>query len=241
MSTSSSLSPHPNLLLAALPPEDYQRLAPHFKVKEMVLEQMIFEAGEPIEYVYFPHCSMISLVAFLIDGSTVEAGLIGKEGMAGVQSILGGNALPYQALVQVPGAATELPVDCLKAEFERGGALQKILLRYVQALLVQTAQSAVCNRMHSLETRLVRWLLSVQDGTGLDELPLTQESIAQMLGVRRAGVTVAAIALQDSGLIQYHRGRITIVNREKLEARACECYKIIQNAFDQLLGQWCNF
>jgi CRP-like cAMP-binding protein len=237
MSTSSNLSPHPNLLLAALPLEDYQRLTPHFKVKEMVLGQMIFEAGEPIEYVYFPHRAMISLVAFLIDGSTVETGLIGKEGMAGIQSILGGNALPYRALVQVPGAVTQLPVDCLKAEFERGGALQKILLRYMQVLLVQTAQSAVCNRMHSLGARLVRCLLSVQDGTGLDELPLTQESIAQMLGVRRAGVTMAAIALQESGLIQYHRGTITIVNREKLEARACGCHMIIQDTFDQLLGQ----
>lgn len=237
MANFPSLSPHPNLLLAALPPEDYQRLVPYFKLKEMVLEQMIFEAGEPIKYVYFPHRSIISLVAFLIDGSTVEVGLIGKEGMAGVQSILGRNALPYKALVQVPGVATQLSVDCLKAEFERGGALQKILLHYVQALLVQIAQSAVCNRMHSIENRLVRWLLSVQDRTELDELPLTQELIAQMLGVRRAGVTIAAIALQQSGLIEYHRGRITIVNREKLEARACECHKIVQDAFDELLRQ----
>lgn len=158
--------------------------------------------------------------------------------MAGVQSILGEDTLPYQALVQVPGVATQLPVTCLKAEFTRGGALQKLLLRYVQALLVQIVQAAVCHRVHSLETRLVRWLLSVQDGAELDELPLTQEFMAQMLGVRRAGVTMAAIALQKSGLIQYHRGRITIVNREKLETRACECYEIVQTAFDQLLGQW---
>lgn len=152
MSTSLSLSTHPNLLLAALPPEDYQRLMPYLNVKEMTSEQVIFRAGEPIKYVYFPHRSMISLVAFLSDGSTVEVGLIGKEGMAGIQSILGKGTLPYQALVQVPGTATQLPVDCLKAEFERGGALQKLLLRYVQALLVQSSQSAVCNRVHSLET-----------------------------------------------------------------------------------------
>ena len=238
MSIPSGLSTHPNWLLAALPLEDYQHLVPYFKVKEMALGQVIFEVDEPIEYVYFPHRSMISLVALLMDGASVEVGLIGKEGMVGVQSILDRNTLPYQAVVQVPGVATQLPVDRLKAEFERGGALQKMLLRYVQALLIQTAQSSVCNRVHSIETRLARWLLSVQDGSERNELPLTQEFIAQMLGVRRAGVTVAAIALQRSGLIQYRRGAITIVNREKLEARACECHKVIQGAFNQLLGQW---
>jgi hypothetical protein len=161
----------------------------------------------------------------------------GKEGMVGMQALLGGNTMPNQAFVQVPGQATRIRTEHLQVEFDRGGALQKLLLRYVQALYTQVSQTAACNRLHTIEARLARWLLLVRYSLEADEIPLTQEYISQMLGTRRAGVTEAASDLQKAGLIRYRRGRITILDPADLEAVACECYQVVRDEFDRLLGE----
>ncbi|TAF08632.1 MAG: Crp/Fnr family transcriptional regulator [Nostocales cyanobacterium] len=168
------------------------------------------------------------------NGSTVEAGLVSNEGMVGIPIILGDNIAPLTTMVRVPDSALRLCADILLAEFDRGGSLQKLLLRYVKSVYIEIAQSAACNRLHSLEERLARWLLTVSDRLQLDEFPLTQEFISHMLGVRRAGVTVAAHTLSKAGMINYHRGHIQILNREALETTACECYRVIKNEFAQL-------
>lgn len=224
-----------NLLLAALPTDEYQRLLPHLELVSLPLRQVLSNPGEPIEFVCFPHQSIISLVTILEDGSTVEAGLVGKEGMFGVQAFLGGDSTPHQAIVQVAGEAMRMSAAQLKIEFQRGGKLQSLLLRYVQALFTQVSQGAACHRLHTVEERLARWLLMVSDRLEPDQLPLTQEFIAQMLGTRRAGVTVAAGMLQQAGLIRYRRGEITILDRQNLEAASCECYKVVSNEFERLL------
>lgn len=225
-----------NCLLAALPTEDYQRLSSHLETVELSLHQILYEQGEPIEYVYFPEQAIVSLVTVMEDGTTMEVSLIGKEGMVGIAAILGGYTTTTQAIVQVAARALRMSANALRTEFNRGGALQKLLLRYTQFLLAQVSQTAICNRLHPLEERFARWLLLVQDSIQSDELPLTQEFVAQMLGVRRSGITVAAGTLRQSGIIYYTRGRITVLNRRKLEATACECYRAIQNEYDVLLG-----
>ncbi|MBW4509090.1 MAG: Crp/Fnr family transcriptional regulator [Scytonematopsis contorta HA4267-MV1] len=226
-----------NQLLAALPIEEYQNLAPHLESVELPLRQVLHEAGEPIEYVYFPTEAMISLVSIMKDGSTVEVALIGKEGMVGIPVILGGNSTTSQAVVQVAGRGLRLQANILKAQFQLGGQLHYLLLRYIQALFTQISQGAVCNRLHNLEERLARWLLSVQDCLQMQEFPMTQEHIAQMLGSRRSGVTVAAGMLQHAGIISYRRGRINILSRERLEATSCECYGIIKAEIARLLNK----
>lgn len=227
---------HPkNKLLAALAPSEYERLVPHLQVVPLSNQQVIYEDGEPIKYAYFPHQAIISLVIIMDDGSTVEAALVSQEGMAGISIILGDNISSLQAIVQVPGDGMRIDADVLKAEFDRGGSLQRLLLRYVQAVFSELAQGSACNRVHSLEKRLARWLLKVSDRVASKKFPLTQEFIAQMLGVRRSGVTVAASALSQLGIISYQRGHITILDIEALEATSCECYRVVKDNFTRLL------
>jgi CRP-like cAMP-binding protein len=225
-----------NQLLAALSTEKYQRLIPYLELVKLPLRQVLHEPGEKIEYVYFPTDAMISLVSIMQDGSTVEVALVGKEGMVGIPVILGGNFTITQAVVQIAGSALRMEANVLKIEFDCPGELQCLLLCYVQALFTQVSQSAACNRLHSVEERLARWLLTVQDCLQTSEFPMTQEYIAQMLGSRRSGVTVAAGTLQQAGIISYRRGKIKILNQEDLENTACECYGIIKAEASRLLG-----
>ena len=225
-----------NQILAALPPSEYLRIATHLKPVELTSGQIISEPDEPIDKIYFPQHAMISLVSIMMNGSTTEIGLIGNEGMVGLAAILGGVSTTSRSIVQVSGSALQVPANIIRQEFLRGNKLHQILLLYIQASITQISQSAACNRQHKIEERLARWLLSVQDCVLKDELPLTQEFIANMLGTRRSGVTVAASILQKAGTISYRRGRIKIIRQEALENMACECYKIIQNEFIRLLG-----
>ncbi len=251
MSVNNPLIHPQNHLLAALPVAEYQRLIPHLQVVPLSNQQVIYEVAEPIKYAYFPHQAVISLVITMDDGSTVEAALVGQEGMAGIPMLLGDKISPLQAVAQVPGDSMRIDADVLKTEFDRGGYLQRLLLRYVQAVFSELAQGSACNRVHSLEKRLARWLLKVSDRIGSKDFPLTQEFsdrigskdfpltqefIAQMLGVRRSGVTVAANALSRSGIISYKRGHITILDIEALEATSCECYRVVKDNFTRLLG-----
>ncbi|MDZ8053211.1 MAG: Crp/Fnr family transcriptional regulator [Aulosira sp. ZfuVER01] len=225
-----------NKLLAALPCAEYERLVPHLHLVPLANRQVIYEVGEAIAYVYFPNRAIISLLTMMNDGSTVEIALVGDEGMAGIPVILGDNISSIQAIVQVPGDGMRINADVLKTEFDRGGYLQSLLLRYVQAVLMELSQGVACNSRHTLEKRFARWLLKVSDRIGSQEFPLTQEFMAQMLGVRRSGVTVAAGIFSQSGIIKYHRGHITILDREALEATSCECYRIVKDEFTRLLG-----
>jgi CRP-like cAMP-binding protein len=236
MSEPEILNKPKNHLLAALPDEDYQRLLPHLEEVQLPLRKVLYEPGETPSAVYFPNHAMVSLVATMEDGATVEVGLVGIEGVIGLPIVLGGRATVYQAIVQLPGTGVKLDADVFRAEFERGECLQRLVLLYTQALLTQVSQNAVCNRLHTIDERLARWLLSVQDSLEADELPLTQEFISQMLGTRRASVTVSAGSLQEQGVISYSRGKITILNRERLRGKSCECYNVIRSEFDRLLG-----
>ena len=234
MSASQTSALPENRLLAALPAADYQRLQPHLELMTLPLRQVIYEAGDPIDDVYFPRSAVISLVATLEDCSTMEAGLVGQEGMTGIPVLLGGMTKAHRAFVQVAGEAWRLKAPVLQTEFDRGGALQKLLLRYFQALFTQVAQTGVCNRFHTTEERLARWLLLVSDCVQSETFALTQEFIAQMIGVRRAGVTVAAGALSQAGLVRYTRGQIKIVDRQGLEDFSCECYSVVREEFSWL-------
>ncbi|QLE51225.1 Crp/Fnr family transcriptional regulator [Nostoc sp. C057] len=225
-----------NNLLAALPDSDYERLAPHLKLVSLSNRQILHEAGEPIAQVYFPNKAVVSIITTMEDGSTVEAGLVSNEGMVGIPVILGDSITTTTALVQIPDSAMQMDANIFRSEFNRGTALQNLLLRYVQGVYTQIAQGSACNRLHKLESRLARWLLTVSDRLESEEFPLTQEFISQMLGVRRAGVTEAANILSEAGIITYHRGQINILNREALEKTSCECYQIIENEYIRLLG-----
>lgn len=227
-----------NRLLAALPSDVYQRLQPYLEPVSLSAQQVLYDVDEPISHVYFPHRAVVSLINLMEDGSTIEVGLVGREGMVGVSSILGGTNRAHRAFVQIPDSAMRLRAEVLKAEFDQGGPLQVLLLRYIQALLTQVSQSAACNRFHTIEERLARQLLLIQDALQCNEFPLTQEFIAQMLGARRSGVTVAAGALNQAGMIRYTRGKITVLNREGLEATSCECYRLIQDEFARLLNDY---
>ncbi|MGD1913650.1 MAG: Crp/Fnr family transcriptional regulator [Rivularia sp. (in: cyanobacteria)] len=224
-----------NQLLGALPLEEYQRLVPHLENIYLMSGEVLCEPGETMTEVYFPTLAMISLVSIMENGSTTEVGLIGKEGMVGLPVFLGGHSTTSRAIVQIEGTAIKLNAKVLKSEFNRGGELQKILLLYTQALFTQASQNAACNRQHNIEARLARWLLTAQDCVVDSELHLTQEFISQMLGTRRSGVTVAAGILQQAGIIRYTRGKISILDREALEATACECYHVIKNEYIRLL------
>lgn len=225
-----------NQILAALPKSEYQIIAPHLKLVNLTSGDIISQPNQSITEIYFPQRAVISLVSIMMDGSTTEIGLIGNEGMVGLPAILGGNFTISRSIVQVSGSALQVPAEMIQQEFLRGGKLQQILLLYIQASLTQVSQSAACNRQHRIEERLARWLLSVRDCVLQDELCLTQEFIANMLGTRRSGVTVAAGILQQAGIIRYSRGKIVILDREALEDTSCECYRIIRKEFIRLLG-----
>lgn len=224
-----------NQLLAALPTEEYHRLLTHLEIVSLSRRQILHEINEPITYVYFPTQALASMVSLMEDGATIEVGVVGKDGMVGLPICWGGNSATTQAIVQIPGEALRMTADRLKAEFDRHEALYRLILLYTQNLFTQVAQTAACNRRHNVEQRLARWLLSIEDRVPGEQLLLTQEFIAQMLGIRRSGVTVAATALQQAGTIRYSRGKIAIVDREKLRSAACECYNVVKNESDRLM------
>ncbi len=240
MSISKGSESRQNQLLAALPETEYQRLVPNLELVSLPLHKVIYEPGEPITHVYFPHQALVSLVSLMEDGSTVEVGLVGNEGMVGLPVIWGGDTTTTKAFVQIADSGSRMKASLLKIEFDRGDQLQTLLLRYMQALHTQISQLAACNRLHMIEGRLARWLLSVHDRMQKDEFPLTQEFIGQMLGTRRAGVSEAAGVLSQAGMIRYTRGKITILDRPKLEATACECYGLVKSEFTRLLSPECN-
>jgi CRP-like cAMP-binding protein len=229
--------PVENRLLAALPREEYERLVPHLERVSFELGEVIYESGESMDHVYFPTTSIVSLLYLMEDGSSAEMGLAGNEGVVGIALFMGGDTMPNRAVVQSAGGALRLKANALKSEFALGSQFQRLLLRYTQALITQISQTAVCNRLHSVEQQLCRWLLLSHDRVKADDLVMTQELIADMLGVRREGVTVAAGRLQDDGAISYIRGHIKILDRPKLESIVCECYKVVKDEFDRLLGK----
>jgi CRP-like cAMP-binding protein len=224
-----------NRLLAALPAELYERLRPELELVPLKLGASVYEAGSKLSYVYLPTTAIVSLLYVMKDGASAEIAVVGNEGLVGIALFMGGETTPSRAVVQSAGHAFRLRAQVLKREFEAGGALQHLLLRYTQALITQMAQTAVCNRHHSVEQQLCRWLLLSADRLPTAELKMTQELIANMLGVRREGVNQAAGALQDTGLIRYRRGHITILDRQGLEKRVCECYAVVKREFERLL------
>ena len=228
-------NPHKNHLLDALPASDYERVASHLELIPMSLGDVLYESGAKLRYVYFPTTCIISLLYVMEDGASAEIAIVGNEGILGISLFMGGNTTPSRAVVQSAGHAFRLKADLLSNAFERYGPTLHLLLRYTQALITQMAQTAVCNRHHSVDQQLCRWLLLSLDRLASNELSMTQELIANMLGVRREGVTEAAGNLQDAGLIRYHRGRITVINRAAVEARCCECYQVVKAEFDRIL------
>ena len=224
-----------NALLAALPASESERLYPHLELIPLPLGGVLYESGDQLQYVYFPVASIVSLLYVMADGASAEIAVVGNEGIIGIALFMGGETMPNRAVVQSAGYAYRLKGQLLKEEFNRAGELQHLLLRYTQALLTQMSQTAVCNRHHSVDQQLCRWLLLSLDRLPSNELTMTQELIANMLGVRREGVTEAAGKLQSAGLIHYSRGHITVLDRPRLEARACECYQVVKTEFDRLL------
>jgi CRP-like cAMP-binding protein len=228
--------PTKNGLLAALPREDYELILPHLEHVSFKLGEVVYEPGREMEHIFFPTTAIISMLYTMENGSSAEMGMAGNEGLVGVALFMGGNTMPNRAVVQRAGGAVRMEAKVLQEEFARGGAFQRLLLRYTQALLTQMSQTAVCNRLHAIEQQLCRWLLLSHDRLDSDELVMTQELIANMLGVRREGVTAAAGRLQEQGLISYVRGRIRILDRRGLEATVCECYKVVKEEYERLLG-----
>ena len=231
----ATTTPKQNHLLAALPSADYKRLLPELEHVRLPLGQALYESGDGQAYAYFPTDSIVSLLLVMRNGASAEIAVVGNDGVVGIALFMGGETTPSRAVVQSAGSAYRLNDNLLKTEFERGGVLQHLLLRYTQALITQMAQTAVCNRHHAVEQQLCRWLLLSLDRLHSSELIMTQELIANMLGVRREGVTQAAGNLQAAGLIHYSRGRITVLDRPKLEARVCECYAVVKRESDRLL------
>jgi CRP-like cAMP-binding protein len=214
---------------------DYERIAPHLELVRMSLGDVLYESGGRLRHVYFPTTSIVSLLYVMEDGASAEIAIVGNEGILGISLFMGGDTTPSRAVVQSAGEGYRLRASMIKAEFERFGPTMNLLLRYTQALITQMAQTAVCNRHHSIDQQLCRWLLLSLDRLSSSQLVMTQELIANMLGVRREGVTVAAGNLQSAGLIRYQRGKITVLDRPALEARCCECYKVVKTEFDRLL------
>ena len=237
-SSTKSQNPLENGLLAALPKEVYKHLLPHLEPVTFSLGDVIYESGGQITHVYFPTSSIVSLLYLMANGATAEIGVVGYEGVVGIALFLGGDTTPNRAVVQSAGNAYKMKAQSLRAEFERGGELQLLLLRYTQALFTQISQTAVCNRLHTIEQQLCRWLLLSHDRLRSDQLVMTQDLISNMLGVRREGITLAARQLKDRGLISYVRGTITLVDRTGLEAAVCECYRVVKTEYDRLLGQY---
>ena len=233
---SAKHNPKQNRLLAALPSADYERLLPDLELIPLPLGWAVYEAGGTLGYVYFPTTSIVSLLYVMEDGASAEIAITGFDGLVGIALFMGGESTPSRAVVQSAGFGYRLRASVLKREFNLGGELHRLALRYTQALITQMAQTAVCNRHHSLEQQLCRWLLLSLDRLSSNELNMTQELIASMLGVRREGVTEAAGLLQRAGLIQYSRGHITVLDRPKLEQRVCECYAVVKREMDRLLN-----
>jgi CRP-like cAMP-binding protein len=229
-------SPNQNHLLAALPIAEFERLAPHLELVAMPLGEVLYESGGQLRHVYFPTTSIVSLLYVMENGASAEIAVVGNEGLLGVSLFMGGETTPSRAVVQSSGHAYRLPGQVLKDEFNRAGPLLRLLLRYTQALITQMSQTAVCNRHHSVEQQLCRWLLLSLDRLPTNTLTMTQELISNMLGVRREGVTEAARKLQAAGLIRYSRGRIEVLDRPGLERTVCECYRVVKLEFDRLLG-----
>jgi CRP-like cAMP-binding protein len=229
-------SPHQNHLLDALPVADYDRLTAHAELIPMSLGGVLYEPGVKLGHVYFPTTAIISLLYVMENGASAEIAVVGNEGILGISLFMGGDTTPSRAIVQSAGHGFRVKADLLKTEFARFGATMRLLLRYTQALITQMSQTAVCNRHHSIDQQLCRWLLLSMDRLSGNELNMTQELIGNMLGVRREGVTEAAGKLQDAGLIQYSRGRITVLDRKGLEERSCECYQVVKTETDRLLS-----
>lgn len=225
-----------NRLLAGLPPDDFALLAGSLQPVALELEQVLQLPDELITAVHFPESGMVSMIAALEDGGLQEVGIVGSEGMVGLAVVLGADRSPIEALVQAGGTALLAPAVALRAAFDRSPAVRSALLRYMHAFHLQVAQTAACNGRHAVEERLARWLLMAHDRAGGDRFPMTQEFLAMMLGVRRAGVSVAAGILQRAGVIGYARGSITVVDRAGLEAASCDCYRAVRREFERLLG-----
>ncbi len=231
-------NPRQNHLLAALSAEDFERLLPDLELVALPLGWAVYEAGGPQGYIYFPITSIVSLLYVMEDGASAEIAVSGNDGLVGIALFMGGESTPSRAVVQSAGYGYRLKASVMKKEFALGGQLQHLALRYTQALITQMSQTAVCNRHHSVEQQLCRWLLLSLDRLPSNELTMTQELIANMLGVRREGVTEAARKLQEAGLINYSRGHITVLDRPKLEARVCECYAVVKKEMDRLLPDY---
>jgi CRP-like cAMP-binding protein len=224
-----------NRLLAALPDAVLTRWLPQLEAVDMALGRVLYEPGDKLSHLYFPTTSIVSLLYVMEDGASAEIAVVGHEGIVGISMFMGGNSTSSRAVVQSAGRGFRLKSDLLMQEFNRGGPVMQLLLRYTQALITQMAQTAVCNRHHTLDQQLCRWLLLSLDRLLSNELVMTQELIANMLGVRREGVTEAAGHLHKSGLIQYQRGHITVLDRAGLEHRVCECYAVVKKEYDRLL------
>lgn len=223
-----------NQILLALPDEDYQRLHPYLEPVELKLGQILYRPEEPISYVYFPNNAMASIIATTPDGQAAEVGVVGREGISGVDVLMGVDSTPNEAMIQLPDGALRIKTETIREEFKRGGAFQNLSLKYIHALMMQISQTALCNRLHNVEQRLARWLLMCHDRAKGDELTLTQEFLSIMLGVNRPTVTNAAVLLQGGGFIKYSRGKITILDREGLEDFACDCYEVVKPEYDRL-------
>lgn len=227
--------PKRNQLLAALPVAEWQRWLPQLELVEMPLGEVLYESGRSLSHVYFPTSAIVSLLYVMENGASAEIAVVGYEGLVGISLFMGGESTPSRAVVQSAGLGYRLHAQALKLEFKRSVPVMHLLLRYTQALITQMAQTAVCNRHHSLDQQLCGWLLLSLDRLSGNELVMTQELIANMLGVRREGVTQGALKLQNAGLIRYMRGRITVLDRSGLEQRSCECYAVVKKEYDRLL------
>ncbi len=234
-SSKDKTTPRQNHLLAALPETEWKRWLPKLEWVDMPLGHVLYESGKTLGHVYFPTTSIVSLLYVMENGASAEIAVVGNEGLVGVSLFMGGGFTPSRAVVQSAGEGFRLSAEAMKEEFDRAGPVLHLLLRYTQALITQMAQTAVCNRHHSLDQQLCRWLLLSLDRLAGNELVMTQELIANMLGVRREGVTEGALKLQEAGLIRYTRGRITVLNRPGLEKRTCECYAVVKKEYDRLL------
>jgi CRP-like cAMP-binding protein len=228
-------NPNQNHLLAALPTAEFERLAPHLEPVEMLLGDVLYESGGLLNHVYFPTTAILSVHYVMENGSSSEIAGVGNEGVLGISLFMGGNTTPSRAVVQTGGQGYRLKSSLMLQEFQRGGLMQQLMLRYTQALITQMSQTAACNRHHSLVQQLCRWLLLTLDRMPTNELVMTQELVASMLGVRREGVTEAAGKLQQAGVIRYRRGHITVLDRSGLESQVCECYEVVKKEFLRLL------
>jgi CRP-like cAMP-binding protein len=233
----SRQSARQNSILTFLPHEEFSRLLPHLEIVHLEKGEVIYLTGDSICYAYFPNSGLLSLLSSTESGSTIEVAMVGNEGVVGFSTILKNRVIPYEVAVQLTTEAFRIRAEILQEEFSKGETLQELMLRYLNVLIAQISQVSICNRFHTLEAALSRWLLVVQDRVNLESLDLTQESISHALGVPRTGVTMAAGALQRAGLIRYSRGKIVILNRRGLEDNSCECYRIIRNEFHHFLEQ----